>query len=94
MRLKWTHAASRDLELIESYIGQDDPIAALDTVLTILHRVESLKEHPGLGRPGRVAGTRELPIPGLPHIVAYMERANEVIILRVLHGSMRRPNHF
>jgi plasmid stabilization system protein ParE len=41
------------------YISHDNPDAAIDTILEIIRRVEILTEHPGMGRPGRVEGTRE-----------------------------------
>ena len=42
-----------------------------------------------MGRPGRVLGTRELVIGGLPYIIPYRVRDNYVDILRVLHTSRR-----
>ena len=94
MQLKWARAASRDLDSVEEYIARDDPAAAIDTVLDIIHRVEMLAEHPGMGRPGRVDGTRELLLPGLPYIVPYIHEADTVIILRVIHGAMKWPKRF
>jgi len=44
-----------------------------------------------MGRPGRVAGTRELVIPGLPFILPYVEKGMAVIILRVMHAAMKWP---
>ena len=40
-----------------------------------------LKTQPGLGKPGRVAGTRELVISGLPYIVPYLEKDGMIVIL-------------
>ena len=94
MALKWTRAASRDLESVERYISQDNPETAIDTVVEIIHRVEMLAEHPGLGRPGRVAGTRELVLGGLPYVVSYIHQADTIVILRVLHGAMKWPESF
>jgi plasmid stabilization system protein ParE len=44
-----------------------------------------------MGRPGRVAGTRELIVSGLPYILPYVESAGVVTILRVMHTSMKWP---
>ena len=33
-----------------------------------------------MGRPGRVAGTRELVVSGLPYILPYIEKADSMII--------------
>jgi toxin ParE1/3/4 len=89
VRLKWTRAASRDLESVEQYISRNNPNAAIDTVLEIIRRVEMLAEHPGMGRPGRVEGTRELVLP--PYVVPYVHQGDAVIVLRVLHGAMKWP---
>jgi toxin ParE1/3/4 len=94
VRLKWTRAASRDLDRVEEYISRDNPIAAVDTVLQIIRHVGMLADHPGMGRPGRVDGTRELTIAGLPYIVAYIHRGDTVTVLRVLHGAMKWPKRF
>jgi toxin ParE1/3/4 len=94
VRLKWTRAASQDLESVERYISRDNPDAAIDTVLEIIRRAEVLAEHPGMGRPGRVEGTRELVLSGLPYVVPYIHQGDTVIILRVLHGAMKWPESF
>jgi len=92
VRLRWTRAASRDLDSIEEYISRDNPGAAIDTVLEIIRHVSILADHPGIGRPGRVAGTRELVI--RPYVVPYVHEGDTVIVLRVLHGAMKWPERF
>ncbi len=94
MRLKWTRAANRDLESVEQYISRGNPGAAIDTVLEIIRRVEMLAEHPGMGRPGRVEGTRELVLGSLPYVVPYIHQKDTVIVLRVLHSAMKWPERF
>jgi addiction module RelE/StbE family toxin len=93
LRIRWTRRAARDLEAIEAYIETDDPQAAARVVLRILDRVEQLGARPHLGRQGRVEGTRELVIVGLPYIVPYRVRGNVLEVLRVLHAAMRWPEH-
>ena len=44
------------------------------------------------GRPGRVTGTYEKPVAGLPHIIAYAieprpDGSERVVVLRVIHGA-------
>ncbi|MBE3604299.1 type II toxin-antitoxin system RelE/ParE family toxin [bacterium] len=94
MGLKWTRAASQDLESVERYIRRDNPDAAVETVLEIIRRVEILAQHPGMGRPGRVEGTRELVLGGLPYVVPYIHEGDTIVILRVLHGAMKWPESF
>ncbi|MGH7987057.1 MAG: type II toxin-antitoxin system RelE/ParE family toxin [Candidatus Binataceae bacterium] len=94
MGLRWTRAANQDLESVERYIGRDNPHAAIDVVLEIIWQVEMLVEHPGMGRLGRVEGTRELVVGGLPYVVPYIHHGGVIIILRVLHGAMKWPDQF
>ena len=94
MRLNWTHAANRDLDSVEEYISVDNPRSAIETVLEIIRHVGMLANHPGMGRPGRVDGTRELVIAGLPYVVAYFHQGDTVTVLRVLHGAMKWPKRF
>ena len=48
-------------------------------------------KHPQMGRTGRVAGTRELVVPGTPFVVAYRVQRRRVTVLRVLRGAQRWP---
>jgi addiction module RelE/StbE family toxin len=90
--LRWTKRAERDFDEIATYIGQDSPAAAARVVLELLDHVEShLPDRPAIGRAGRVLGTRELVIGGLPYIVPYRVREKDIEMLRVLHTSRRWP---
>jgi toxin ParE1/3/4 len=92
LRIVWSRPAEHDLDAIAAYVAQDDPIAAARLVLRILHGSnDHLTEHPHLGQPGRIAGSRELVIAGTPYIVVYRVRRGVVEILRVLHGAQRWP---
>lgn len=93
MRLRWTKIAERDLDDIAAYIGQDSPAAAARVVLELIDQTETLlPRHAALGRPGRVLGTRELVIRGLPYVIPYRVRDNDIEILCVLHTSRRWPS--
>ena len=94
MRLNWARDADSDLESIEDYIGRDNAESAFRILAEIVRQVEMLEEHPGMGRPGRVEGTRELVIAGLPYVIAYLHRGDTVTVLRVLHGAMKWPKRF
>lgn len=93
MRIRWSPAAADDLQQLFEYIRPDSPTAARRVVRTIYDRASMLRAHPRLGRPGRVEGTRELPLPPLPFIVVYrvLERADVVEIVNVVHGAQRWP---
>ena len=91
MRIKWLRAALRNLDEEAAYIAADDPKAAQFVVQRVLSAVALLAEQPALGRPGRVADTRELVIPKTRHIVPYRVRGQTVEVLRVFHTSRRLP---
>ena len=91
MRLKWTNQSIKDLVSLRRYIEKDKPGAARLIALKITSAAEILLEHPNIGRPGRVAHTRELVVTGTPYILPYRVIENAVEILRVLHGAMKWP---
>ena len=94
MRIVWQDEAERDLDMIAEYILQDDPGAALRLVYTIRVATLVLREHPNIGRTGRVEGTRELVISGLPYILPYQIADQEIRILAVMHTSRKWPDTF
>lgn len=87
----WSRRAIRAIENIADYIALDDPQAAYNVTETIRHSVLSLADFPQMGRTGRIAGTRELVIAGLPYFIPYRVRGNRVEILDVIHTSRRFP---
>ena len=91
MRVKWSRKALINLDMAIEYIAADNPVAAKDVAQRIWKAAQMLASQPGMGRPGRVTGTRELVISGLPFILPYIERDGAVIILRVMHTSMKWP---
>ena len=91
MRVKWSRKALLNLELAVEYIAADNPTVASEVAQRIWDASQILADQPGMGRPGRVPGTRELVIPGLPYILPYVEKRDAVVILRVIHTSMKWP---
>jgi toxin ParE1/3/4 len=90
MRLRYKARALKHIESIHSYIAKHDPGAAARVVRRIEHSIIRISFLPYSGRPGVVAGTRILVVPGLPYVVIYRVRDDEVDILAVLHSSRRR----
>jgi len=91
VRVRWLRRALANLDGEAEYIAEDDPAAAGRVMLNILRAVDPLKGNPALGRAGRVAGTRELVVPGTPYIVPYRVRGEAVEILRVFHAARKWP---
>ena len=94
MRVRWLRKALRNLDDEATYIATDDEAAARLVVKRVLDAVASLPEQPGLGRPGRVPGTRELIVAKTRYIVPYRVRGETLEILRVLHTSRRLPDRW
>ncbi len=94
MRVKWLARALANLTAEADYIAKESPANARAFVGHVLTSVEQLKDHPELGRAGRVAGTRELVITSYSYIVPYRIQADAVEILRVFHTSRKWPERF
>lgn len=94
MRVKWLRTALRNLDEEATYIAADDAAAARLVVARILDAVALLTEQPGLGRPGRVPGTRELIVAKTRYLVPYRVRGESIEILRVFHTSRRLPDRW
>ena len=94
MKVVWSPRARQDLIEIFDHIADRD-MAAADTVMERLEAVALfLAEHPRIGRPGRVFGTRELVISGLPYVLPYRVAADRVEIIRALHSARSWPDDF
>lgn len=91
MELHWTPEAIQDRETIYDYIEADNPIAALTLDELFEEKAGRLTDHPGLGRPGRVAGTREL-VAHQNYILIYDVTGDLVRMLRVLHAARQWPS--
>lgn len=94
MRIRWLRTALRNLDEEAAYIAAEDPAAARLIVGRVLAAVDQLADQPGLGRPGRVPGTRELVVLKTRYLVPYRVRRDAVEILRVFHTSRRLPQRW
>jgi addiction module RelE/StbE family toxin len=84
MGIKWTKTALASLDEIAGFIAKDNPTRATSFVLELKAAVNKLQTHPGMGRAGRVPGTREL-ILHKNYIAIYRVRGDGVEILRLHH---------
>lgn len=94
MRLRWLRKALRNLDDEATYIAADDTAAARLVVKRVLDAVAQLPAQPGLGRPGRVPGTRELVVLKARYIVPYQVRGEVIEVLRLFHPSRRWPDRW
>jgi toxin ParE1/3/4 len=90
----WSEAARRDFLDILRYVAADSPPAAEKVVDAIEKTGNDLGSF-ATGRPGRVIGTYEKPVVGLPHVIAYaiisIGGQENVSILRVIHTARNWP---
>jgi toxin ParE1/3/4 len=91
VRLVWSRHAEYDADAIEEYIALDKPATAIEVRDEIELQIKRLKDFPEMGRKGRVRGTRELVIAGLPYVVVYRLKGKIIEIVRVLHGAQQWP---
>ena len=94
MKIVWLRKALFDINALEEYIAQDNRSAARRACQQIKKAVELLGRQPEIGRTGRVAGTRELVVPGTPYVVAYTSGPATVLIIAVIHGARKWPDAF
>lgn len=94
MKIFWSPEARADLRAIYEYIAEDNPRAALAVQQRLKEKIALLSHTPGLGRPGRIEGTRELAIGDYPYIIPYRYKAGVIEIIRVLHTSRQWPEGF
>lgn len=88
--LFWTPESIADREAIYDFIEADNPMAALTLDEQFSKQAVLLLDQPGLGRPGRVADTRELVVhPN--YVLVYDVVDEQVRVLRVLHVALKWP---
>lgn len=94
MRVVWTHRAYRHLDEIQDFIAKESPRAAQALVNDILDRTELLLSvNPQLGRPGRIAETRELVLADTQYLIVY-HLGSEVEVIAVRHSKREWPEAF
>jgi len=88
--VRWSADALTDLADQVAYIASDNASAARRVTDAIDRTAAALGDMP-IGRPGRVTGTYEKSVTGLPYIIAYTishtSGEEAVVIVRVIHTS-------
>jgi len=88
-QIKLSDSAFSDLGNIENYIAEDSPTVAQKFIQRIFERIEQLYDYPESGKvvdEFRNTKIRELVLKRYRIIYEIMS-SNELIILRVIHGS-------
>ena len=93
VRLRFTAEAREHIAAIYSYIRERNPTAATQVVARIRLAAERSAEFPRMGHVGRVPGTHEWVVRGLPYIIVYeigLTDPDEVLVLGVFHAAQDR----
>jgi toxin ParE1/3/4 len=91
MRVRWTMAASVDLEVIAEYLFEETPDNAARLIRELYRTPNTLKNFPERGRIGRKEGTRELILSALPYVFVYEIKGQDIFVVRILHGAQKWP---
>lgn len=92
MNVNLTPQAYDDLLAIRVWIARDSERAAERVVSRILQTVAMFERFPLLGRVGRVEGTRELSVVGLPYLIVYsLTSETDIDVLTIVHTSRQYP---
>lgn len=89
-RVLWKASARAQFRALLDYISDRDQAVADRLKTSFEERIDRLGEWPAVGRPGRVADTREF-ILHPNYIVIYQVTPDRVIVLRVVHARQRYP---
>jgi addiction module RelE/StbE family toxin len=89
MRVRWSLRAIHQLLEIRSYVARVNPESANRIAVRILSATDHLERFPSMGRLGRIEGSRELVVSGLPYIVGYRIVEDVIDIAFVLHTSRK-----
>jgi len=94
MQVRWTEPAAQDLEGISEYIRTDRPAAAEKIAKALFDAANGLSVFPARGRGGKIPGTHELVVTGLPYIIVYRITDTAIHILRIYHAARDWPGEF
>ena len=90
MRLEWRPMALEGRAVIMTYIGHDNPAAALQLDEDFESQAKKVRLSPVLYKAGRMKGTHEMvvrPSYVMVHQVEVEVEADAVVIVRVLHAA-------
>jgi len=91
MRIRWTPAATADLQSISDYLKQHHPSYHVATMRKLYAAIRDLKQWPGRGHPGREKGTREIFFPPTPYVAVYRVKEQTIEVVRIYHTAQHRP---
>jgi toxin ParE1/3/4 len=91
MRIVWSRRAIGHFVHLREYVEKASEKGASRIAGRILKAVDALRDHPDMGRPGRLQGTRELVVPGTAYVIPYRVRGERLELIAVFHGRQKWP---
>lgn len=92
MRVVWSTRFRDELRREVIYLKARNPAVAEEVRQRIVKSVRRLQRFPEAGRAWRLAGSRELVIPGLPYIVIYKITTEAIVVASLFHASREVPH--
>lgn len=90
--IRLSPGAEADLLSIVETVAADSGAA---TARRVYDRIRGallpLDRFPLMARAGRVAGTRELSVPGLPYLVIFEAEPDGILVIAIVHGARLWP---
>ncbi|MGH8190328.1 MAG: type II toxin-antitoxin system RelE/ParE family toxin [Rhodanobacteraceae bacterium] len=87
MRVVFAEPAARDLDGIVETITLVNPTAAERVFRAIVNTTHRLVDFPEMGRAGRLPGTREITVAGLPYLVVCQVAGDVITVVAVFHEA-------
>ena len=91
-KIVWSRRAIRHLTGLLAYVRKDSEQNAVVVAKRILDAVDLVQTQPDMGRPGRIAGTRELLVVDTPYVIPYRVRQGRIELIAVFHGRQKWPD--
>lgn len=90
MKVLWTNEAHADRRQIWEHIAAENPSAAMRMDERFAATAAKLSQHPEIGRPGLISGTREM-TPHQNYRMVYEISDDAVWILALVHAARQWP---
>ena len=90
LEIVWSPLSRARLLEIRAYVARDKSDAAARLATRIIALVETLKDHPYLGRVGSEPGVRELVVGGTPYLIFYKVQGKRITINTIWHAAQSR----
>lgn len=91
MRVIWSKRFAKALRREYEFLRSRDVVNALAVRDRLIRAAATLSEFPDRGREWRVPGSREMVVPGLPYVLIYRVKGDEVLIASLFHTSRNWP---